>query len=137
MRGEDILSTEPNAKLVSITVGYVSKCDSSSGICFNIVDQKYGSSGVHGTFLKFKPRLKFHFDYISKHYRNDHMNEFSRIECYLPNGEMVFVNDCHSGHGHCSHLETMRIAELFNKYRGQIYRKSSKTTSKIIAKKRK
>jgi len=136
IRGNDVLSDYPDVELISMAKGYVHKCDSSSGICFDILDNKYARDGkIWGDFPKRKPRAKFYFMYTAQTFRDaESMREIGRTEYYLPDGTPIYVNDCIAGHGHCSHLETLKVAELFNMYKNQAYRKSIKVKSKIIRK---
>ena len=137
IQGQDILSDYPEAELQSMAKGYVTKCDSPSGICFDILELKYAYHGkINGEFPKRKSRAKFYLMYTTKTYRMapDDMSEFRRTEYSLADGTPIFTNDCNAGHGHCSHLETIKVAELFNKYRSMEYRKSKKIPSKVIRK---
>lgn len=132
--GNDILSDHPDVELQSEARGYITKCNSPSGICYDILDTKYASRGrILGDFPRRKPRAKFYFKYITRTYRDiPGWDEFRRTEIFLPDDTPIFVNDCLAGHGHCSHLETMKTAELLEQYRSQEYRtkKPSKATPK-------
>jgi len=91
------------------------------------LDTQYANDGqVKGDFPKRKAKSKFYFVYTSTKYRDIESmgGEFSRTEYYLQDGTPVYINDCHSGHGHCNHIEVLKVVELFNSYRSQnVYRK--------------
>lgn len=140
IQGDDILSNYPDAELQSMTKGYVHKCDSQSGICFDILETKYAYDGqIRGDFPKRKSRAKYYFTYIVQRFREDpeSMTEFRRSEYYLPDGTLIFSNDCFAGHSHCSHMETMKVAELFDQYRSSEFRRKKSVKPKMVRKPKK
>jgi hypothetical protein len=143
IRGNDILSENDDVSVRSIAKGYVVKCNSPIGICFDTVEKQYADSDgtLRGTIPRRKSRAKFYLIYVSTEYEDERgWTNFTRTEYFLPDETPIFVNDCMRGHGHCNHLEDLKVVELFNDYRnGLIYRKKkvSKPKKRIVIKKKK
>jgi hypothetical protein len=110
---EDILSQHPNAILMSRVEGYVVKCNSFTGICFE--DKK--------------TRTENFFSYVITNYR-DGWDEFSRTEYYLPKGTLILEYDCRKGHGQCNQHKINAVAALFKQYYGKHYLTRSKKINK-------
>lgn len=111
--GPDILSSAANPRIIGTTKGYIVKCISDLGICFEE-----------------KTKTKHYLRYETTEYQ-DGFNIFSRIEVFSPNGELLYIHDCTRGHSHCNMLKLRKISDIFKvKYGSQYFsfrpRKKSK-----------
>jgi len=128
----DILSSHPDAKLFYIANGVVFKCNSAVGLCWETKDKvEVNYKWILPRELKpIKPRAKFHLIYIASHYKMEHGGGFTRTEYYLPNGDLIYTNDCSEGHGGCNRREMNTVIDLFKEY-SQQYRIKKVMSSQI------
>lgn len=101
--GPDILSSAANPRIIHTTKGYVVKCNSTLGICFED-----------------KTKSKNYLRYETTEYQ-DGFNIFTRIELFSPSGELVYVHDCHKGDSYCNRQKINKIAEIFRMKYGSQY----------------
>jgi hypothetical protein len=116
MLDNDILSQHPDAIPIGKQTGYVVKCSSAYGICFED-----------------KTKSQFYIKYNITEYR-DNWTEFNRTEYYLPKGTLIYIHDCMKGHTHCNSQKIVTVAALFKQYFGKEYmtrKKSSKSKPKV------
>ena len=110
----DILSKHPESKKIRQVDGFVVKCVSPRGICFQE-----------------KTKAKNFFKYIvTEYFIIGGGNKFSRNEYFLPNGELIYVKDTYGGASHEYKTMVDDIEILFKQQFGKDYLSFRKSTGK-------
>ena len=123
IRNNDLLSKYPDAVKVRMVKGYVAPSDSDIGISWDIVGEVSYPLRAWSEIPTRKPRNRFYLEYILTIYKSkmkfDHggYSEFRHVEYMLPNGTVIYTNDCGAGDSQCRKDETNDVIKLFNQHR--------------------